>query len=81
MRPCPHYILYTHMTIWSYGHMAYGPMGIWAYGMWHGIQSYGHMGIWDMAYGHMSKRNCTLTRRAGEVGGLINERMNKLTNA
>ena len=32
-------------------------MGIWAYGIW--------------SNGHMSKRKGTLTRRSGEVGGLL----------
>ena len=48
------------------GMSAYGHRGILANGTW----SYGHMSIWYMVYGHMSKRNCTLTRRAGEFGGL-----------
>ena len=41
---------------------------IWAYGIWDMvIWAYG---IWDMVIWAYGKRNCTLTRRSGEVGGL-----------
>ena len=40
---------------------------IWAYGIWDMvIWAYG---IWDMVIWAYGKRNCTLTRRSGEVGG------------
>ena len=57
MRPCPPLILYSIVSIVSkYSIVSHG--------------GFDHMGIWDMVIWAYGKRNCTLTRRSGEVGGL-----------